>query len=195
MSLEDRFADVQVALQPLDGARQHELRFDVELLHQLALPLFGQRRRAEHRHTAYLATVEQLAGDETGFDRLADSYVVGDQQAHRVELQGHQQGHELVGPGLDGDAPEAAKRPGGGAGREARRIAQQAACGEVAQVCAAGQPERGRLDRFQRRQDTGNLLVEPAHRAEHQQFVRGVGQHHPFAAARANQGAGLGQGA
>ena len=123
VALKDRLADVQVAFQTLDGARQDQLRLDVELVRQLPLPLLGQGRGTEHRQAADLAAVEQLAGDEAGFDRLADAYVVGDQHAHRVELQRHHQRHQLIGPGLDGDAPEAAKRPGGGARREPGRIA------------------------------------------------------------------------
>ena len=41
MPVEDGLAHVEVALQTLDGARQHEFRLDVELLRQLSLPLLG----------------------------------------------------------------------------------------------------------------------------------------------------------
>ena len=41
MPLEDGLAYVEVSLQTLDRARQHELRLDVELLRQLPLPLLG----------------------------------------------------------------------------------------------------------------------------------------------------------
>ena len=120
VALKDRLVDVQVAFQTLDGARQDQLRLDVELLRQLPLPLLGQGRGAEHRQAAYLAPVKQLAGDETGLDRLADAYVVGDQHAHRIELQRHHQRHQLIGPGLHGDSAEAAKRPGAAARVESR---------------------------------------------------------------------------
>ena len=94
---------------------------------QLALPLLGEVRRAEHGEALDLAAVEQLAGDQRGLDRLADADVVGDQQPHRVELERHQQRHELVGARLDGDPAEAS-----GTGRrderkpEPQRVAQQA---------------------------------------------------------------------
>ena len=77
---------------------------------QLADPLVDQVRRAEHGEAVDLAAVEQLAGDERGLDGLADADVVGDEQAHRVQLERHQQRHELVGARLDGDLAEAAER-------------------------------------------------------------------------------------
>ena len=57
------------------------------------LPLLGQGRGTEHRQAVDLAAVEQLAGDETGFDGFADPHVIGDQHAHRIELQRHHQRH------------------------------------------------------------------------------------------------------
>ena len=144
MAVEDRDADRQVALQALDRAAQHQLGLDVELLGQLPLPLLGQVRRAEHGQPPDLAAVQQLAGDERRLDGLADADVVGDQQAHRVELERHHQRHELVGPRLDGDAAEAAERAGGGAGGEARRVAQELAGGEVAEVGRAWAAGRSR---------------------------------------------------
>ena len=135
--VKDRYAERQVALQALDGARQHQRRVDVELLRELALPLLGQMRRAQHGDAADLAAVEQLAGGEARLDGLADADVVGDEHAHRVELQRHHQRHELVGPGLDRDAAEAAEGARGGAGGEVCGVAQEAAGGEVAEVFMA----------------------------------------------------------
>ena len=188
--VEDRYAERQIALQALDGARQHQLRFDVELLRKLALPLFGQVRRAQHRDAADLAAVEQLAGDEARLDGLADADVVGDEHAHRIELQRHHQRHELVGPGLDRDAPEAAEGAGGGPGGEACGIAQEPAGGEVAEVFAAGEAEGCGFDRFDGGEDAGDLLVEPADGAEHQEIGGGFREHDPLAAACVDEGAG-----
>ena len=168
MPVEDGDAERQVALQALDGAGKDQLGFDVELLRKLALPLFGQVRRAQHRDAADLGAVEQLAGDEARLDGLADADVVGDEHAHRVELERHHQRHELVGPGLDRDAPEAAKGAGGGAGGEAGGVAQQPAGGEVAEVLAAGEAEGRGLDRLDGGEDAGHLLVEPADGTEHE---------------------------
>ena len=193
MAFEDGGAQGQIAFETLDGARQHQFRVDVELVRQLPLPLFRQMGRAQYREAPNLAAVEQFAGDEAGLDRLADAHVVRDEHAHRVEPERHHQRHELIGPGLDGDAAEAAERTGGGAGRQARRIAQQPAGCEVAEVPRAGQPERRRLDRLHGRQDTGDLFVEPADGTEHQQFVRRFGQDDPLAAPRPDEGSRLGQ--
>ena len=190
MPVEDRDAQRQVALQALDGARQHQLGFDVELLRQLALPLLGQVGRAQHGDEADLAAVEQLAGDEARLNGLADADVVGDEHAHRVELQRHHQRHELVGPGLDGDAPETAEGAAGGTGGESRGVAQGLAGGEVAEVVAAGEAEGCGFDGLDGREDAGDLLVEPADGAEHEEIGGGFGEHDPFAAAGVDEGAG-----
>ena len=99
----------------------------MELVAQLGLPLLGQVRRAEHGQALDLAAVQQLAGDQAGFDGLADAHIVGDQQADRVELERHQQRHELVGPRLDANPGKRAERPGAGAEAQAHGVAQQAA--------------------------------------------------------------------
>jgi hypothetical protein len=98
---------------------------------------------AEHAEPPDDAAVEKLAGDHAGLDGLAHTHVVGDQQPHRVEAQGHDQRHELVWPGVtemwpserNGAAPErrlslaasnrrraaaaSATEPGSGRGNEA----------------------------------------------------------------------------
>ena len=76
--------------------------------------------------------------------------VVGDQEPDRVELQRHQERHELVRAGLDGELGERAERPGAGAEAQADRVAEQPAGVEVADPGRVGQVERGRLDRLQR---------------------------------------------
>ncbi|MCY1294579.1 hypothetical protein D9M69_359750 [compost metagenome] len=67
--------------------------------------------RAEHRQALDLSAVEQLAGDESPLDGLADTDVVGNQQAHRGQLQCHQQRHELVSPRLNRDVTETTEGP------------------------------------------------------------------------------------
>jgi hypothetical protein len=51
----------QAALEAGGGAGEHELGVEVELLGELALPLLGQVRRAEHGEALGFAAVEQLA--------------------------------------------------------------------------------------------------------------------------------------
>ena len=58
-------------------------------------------------HRTY--TVEEFAGYKSSFNCLADADVVGDQQADRVQLEGHEQWHELVWPRLDGEMGERTK--------------------------------------------------------------------------------------
>ena len=60
---------------------------DFELRCQLRDPLIDEVRRAEHREPLDLAAVEKLAGNQSALDCLADAHVVGDQEAHHVELQ------------------------------------------------------------------------------------------------------------
>ena len=187
MPIEDRDAEGKIAFETLDRARENELRLDVELLRELALPLLGQMRRAEHRDSTDLAAIEQLPRDETRFDGLPDADVVRDEHAHRIELERHHQRHELIRPGLDGDAAEAAERTGGRAGRQARRVAQQPPPGEVSEVPLAGQSERRRSDGLDPRQDACDLLVEPADRTNDEHLVRGCRQHDPFAASCLNE--------
>ena len=105
---------------------------EVELRPQLVLPLLGEVRRAEHGEALSVAAVEQLASDQRGLDGLADPDVVGDQQPHGLELERHQQRHELVGPRVDGDATERAERSGRGADAEPQRVAEQARAARVA---------------------------------------------------------------
>ena len=60
--------------------RQQKLRVDAELVPELALPLRGQLRRAQHRQPLRVAGGQQLGGDQSRLDRLADTDAVGDQQ-------------------------------------------------------------------------------------------------------------------
>jgi hypothetical protein len=77
--------------------------------------------------------------DERGLDGLADTDVVGDEQAHRIELERHEQRHELVGARLDGDLAEAAERAGAAPQRQQQRVAQ-----ELRRVVAGLVPHLGR---------------------------------------------------
>ena len=124
--VEQRLAQRQAALQPGHGGGEDQLGVDAELAAQLA-PATARRGRASRaRRAAALALGEQLGGDQAGLDGLADADVVGDQQPDGVLPQRHQQRHELVGAGLDGDAGEGPERAGAGAEPEPQRGAQQA---------------------------------------------------------------------
>ena len=119
---------------------------DVEANVELRDPLVHQMRGAEDDCALDVAAVEQLARDEQGLDGLADPDVVGDEQAHRVELERHEQRHELVGARLHRDLSEAPKRPRAPPQREQQRIAKQQSRVVPAQLLrdrAAGTAPRG----------------------------------------------------
>jgi hypothetical protein len=100
------------------------------------------------------------------YSYLVHPQVVGDEQAHRVELEGHQQRHQLVGAWFDVAAGKGAKRPGAGAKAEAYRVAQHPAGAEVAHVLRVRRVEAGRLYVFllQGQVDAGDFLVGTAER-------------------------------
>ncbi len=140
-------------------------------------------RRAEDSEVSGFAAVEQLAGDEACLDGLADTNVVGDQEAHRVELERHQERHQLVRAGLDGDLGERAKRPGARAEAQPDGVAQQPAGSEVADAGGIRQVESGGLDALERQVDPGCLVLGAAQRAKHEQVVGRFGEYDPFAVA------------
>src|SRR6267142_4730171 len=82
-------------------------------------------RRTQHGHAIDIASIEQLPRNEAAFDRLADADIVRDEKANGVELQRHQERHELVSSWLDGDLSEAAERPCAPAQRKQEGIAKE----------------------------------------------------------------------
>jgi len=52
---------------------------------------------ADHAQATSIASVEHFSCDEPGFYRLANADVVRYEHPHRVELQRHDERHELVG--------------------------------------------------------------------------------------------------
>ena len=185
--VEQRLAMEEATLEAGSRRRQHEFGVDVELLGQLLLPLLGQVRWAQHAHALRVALLQQLLGDQGRLDRLADADVVGDQQAHRVELERHQQRHQLVRARRHADPADRAERTGAGAEAEPQRVAEHAGRAVVAEVAGIGQREGRRLDRFEVGEDAGDLGVGAAERAQHEQVVARLGQHHPFPVACSHQ--------
>ncbi|MNZ26331.1 hypothetical protein D3C78_435190 [compost metagenome] len=192
---EDRGVGRQAALQALDGAGGDHLGADVELALQLLLPLLAQVRRAKHGEALDLTPVEHFPGDQPGLDGLADTHVVGDQQADHLVLQGHQQRHQLIGTGLDVDPPQATEGTGAGAQLEQQGIAQQqrGTLGAALGLGGLRQREGGRLRRLalQQGMDDDHVLIGTAQRAQVQARAVGLGQDDPFASARADDAAGL----
>src|SRR5688572_30777743 len=96
MPVEYRCTNTQIPLKALNRTAQHEFRLDVKLCCQLTLPLLGQVRRTEHCQASNLSSVEELSRDHRGFDGLANADVIGDEDPHRIELEGHHQRHKLI---------------------------------------------------------------------------------------------------
>jgi hypothetical protein len=104
------FADA-LPLEASGGRGQDQRGIDVKLGTQLFLPLPGQMRGAKHGQPLNYPGVNELARYERSLDRLTDSNVVRDQEANGIHLEGHQQRHELVRPGFNGDPGKASERP------------------------------------------------------------------------------------
>ena len=85
---------------------------------QLSDPLVHEMRRTKDDGAIDFAAVEQLASDEQGLDRLPHPNIVRDEKAHRVELERHEQRHELVRARLDRDLTKAPKGSGAPSQRE-----------------------------------------------------------------------------
>ena len=115
MNLEQRLVRAQTPLQAGGRSSAHDLGVDAELLREFLLPLLAQVGRAYDCEPLDLSAIEEFPGDQPGLDGLADADIVGDEQPHRVELQRHEQRHELIGARFDIEVAEAPERPGAGA--------------------------------------------------------------------------------
>ncbi|HQT86907.1 MULTISPECIES: hypothetical protein [Acidiphilium] len=74
--------------------------------------MLDEMRWAEHRERVDFTPVHEFAQDQPCFNRLADTDVIGDQQARHRQAKGHQQRDELVGSGLEGKLRSRAERTG-----------------------------------------------------------------------------------
>ena len=193
VGIKHRGARRQVTLQPVGAGAAHHDGLDVEALFQFALPLLAQVGRAQHRHALDFAPVEHLTGYQGSFNRFADTYVVGNQQAHGRELHGHEQRHQLVGTGLHCDIAKAAERASAAAQLELQGIHQQLT-GRVVTGLLDGGPRKGggphRLG-LQRQVDKGFVLLTTAQGTQAQGIGGGLGQHYPFTATGRDETAGV----
>ena len=180
---EQRLAVGEGALKARDGRGEDELGVDAELGAQLVLPLLGEGGRAEHGESLRLALRAQFGGDEPGLDGLADAHVVADRQPDCFLAHGHQQWHQLVGPGFHGDSGQGPERSRAAPEPDAQCCPQQAGGLGVAEVVGVWRRERSLGDRFQVGEDCGDIAVGTAERAEDQHVRLAVRQHDPLPAA------------
>ena len=103
VELENRLVGSTLPLQSGDGAGEHQLRVDMKLVGQFPLPLFGQMRRTEHHPPTGLPASQEFSSDQAGLNRFADTDVIGNQHPCLWLLEGHEQRHQLIGTGLDGN--------------------------------------------------------------------------------------------
>src|SRR5689334_22217976 len=130
----------------------------MKLVLQFGLPLLSKLWWTQDSQTGYLATVDQFACNETGFNRLANAYVIGDQEAHRVEFERHEQRHQLVGAWFNGDVAKRAKWSSARTESETHSITQQPTGAIIAQLSGVGQFETRGINTFKRQIDTRHLI-------------------------------------
>ncbi|GBD19149.1 hypothetical protein HRbin27_01653 [bacterium HR27] len=197
----DRATGRERALERRERGWADDDRLQVELLAELGRPLVSERWWAEDDEAADRATVPELAGDETGLDRLADADVVGDEEAHRVESQCHEERDELVGAGAHRDAAERAEGSSPLAQEQASGLTEQADSLGVGELSGVGEREAGRLDPLARKgvsEEIGELpvhghriLARSGERAEEDEFVVAAGEDDPLAVAETDDRARL----
>jgi hypothetical protein len=184
----------QPALEAAHRAGANDLGGEAKLVFDLLLPLVAEVRRAEDAGAGDLSAVEQFAGDEQRFDGLADADVVGDEHAHGVEPQRHQQRDELVRARADTDPSERAERAGGIAERKPGGVKEQRRGGRVAGGLWIGQRELRAFHAVEPEVgeapvDAGDLLLKTGEGPEKVQLVVRRRQNDPLAVAAAHDGA------
>lgn len=127
--------------------------------------------------------------------------VIGDEEADRVEPQGHEEWDELVDAGADGDAAEGAERGGSFAQGEARGLPEEGGAGGVGEVVLGGRGERRRPDAFLgdgRADEVGEALVDgddvvggPGEGAQEADVGVVAGEEDPVSVAEVDDGAGV----
>ena len=183
-----RYAALQASRAPGGDGRGT----DMEAYLQLGDPLVHEVRRTEDDGAVDVAAVEKLASDEQSLDRLADPDVVRDEQAHRIELECHQQRHELVGARLNRDLSEAPKRSGTPSQRQQQRVAKQQGRVVPAELLRTrqGEPRLANRLHLQRQVDQRPILIRTRDRTDPQRLRRASGEDDPLPPARADEAAG-----
>ena len=101
--------DGSVAADPIEAFRragEDEFGLDVKLVAEFVLPLFCEVGWTQHGHTLDLGPIQEFPRNQQCFDGFPDTDVVSDQEPHGIELQCHQEWHQLIGSRFDGNLAE-----------------------------------------------------------------------------------------
>ena len=189
IDIEDGLVGTQIFFETTGRAGKDQLDRDIKFGGEFLLPLFGEMGRTQDAEPGDFAAIEHFARDQTGFDGFADAHVVRDEQPDRVQLQRHEERHELIRARLHGETAEGPKRAGTGAEAEAHRITQQTARNKVAEIVLSRRGEGCRSDGLQHGMDAGGFLNRSAQRPDHEEISLRFRQHDPFPPARLDESA------
>ena len=89
-----------------------DLEDQAEALFEFTLPLFEYRRRRRDDDRLGLLAEQQFACDEPGFDRLAETGVIGDEQIHARQSRHLPERLHLIGVDLDAGAERRLEKVG-----------------------------------------------------------------------------------
>ena len=79
VTLKQRLADSAPSFKARCCRREHKLCIYIKLVVKLALPLFGKRRRTQHRGSFDLSPIKELARYERSLYRFPDTHVICDE--------------------------------------------------------------------------------------------------------------------
>jgi hypothetical protein len=124
--------------------------------------LFSEVRWAEDSHACNFAAIQQFLGEERCFNGLSDTHVVSNQETHRILLEPHEQGDQLVGTRLEVQMPKRTERACASAKPKAQSIAKHSRGTVVSGLLWDGILELGRDYFLKTFENAGDLHVSAA---------------------------------
>jgi hypothetical protein len=165
--IEEALATSAIGFQTASCTRQDQLGIDLEFVLQFPLPLFCKVRGAEHGHARNFAAVQQLLGEEGRLDRLSNTHIIGNEEAHGVLFEPHEQGDQLVRTRLEVQVPERSKRSSTSAKTKSQRISKHTGGTVIPCLLWDGVLELCGADLFETAEDAGDLHVSAAQGTKH----------------------------
>ena len=105
-------------------------------------------RRAQDRKGVDLSAIHEFSKNEAGFNGLADTHVIRDQEAGQVDSKRHEQRHELIGPGLKSELRGGAEGPSTTSKRQTERVGEKSGFRLDGEGRIVGEVEASVLDGF-----------------------------------------------